>query len=165
MANQQISVYPQAIPFTSDEVESFLTRPLIAKLCTHNDDGTIHIAPIWFKYENGEILLGTQEVTRKVKNIKHNQNVTVLVDTHDPTLQAVIMQGQAELDYEDIIPKRISIFEKYMGPEEAAQLAKNIAASWDPVIIRVKPENLTSFDYSKGFGLSAVPDAETTKIV
>ena len=164
MSDQQNSVYPQAKPFTDDEVEDFLTRSLIAKLCTHNEDGTIHIAPLWFKYDNGEMLLGTQEVTRKVQNIKQNQDVTVLVDTHDPTLQAVIMRGRATLDYEDVIPKRIAIFEKYMGPEEAVGLANQIASAWEPVVIRVKPEQMTSFDYSKGFGISADSDAEEMKI-
>ena len=160
-----MTVYPQAKPFMNDEIEPFLNQPLIAKLCTYNADGTIHVTPLWFKYENGEILLGTQEVTRKVANIKRNNSVTVLIDTHDPTLQAVIVQGQAKLDYEDVIPKRIAIFEKYMGTDEAVELANQIASAWEPVVIRVKPAQMTSFDYSKGFGLSADSDAEEMTIV
>ena len=150
-----MTAYPQAKPFMHDEIEPFLSQPLIAKLCTPNQDGSIHIAPLWFKYQNGEILLGTQEVTRKVANVKRNSAVTVLIDTHEPTLQAVIVQGQATLDYEDTIPKRVAIIEKYMKAEEAIGLANQIASAWDPVIIRVKPEQMTSFDYSKGFGVSA----------
>ena len=159
-----MTVYPQAKPFTNDEIEPFLNQPLIAKLCTHNQDGSIHIAPLWFKYQNGDILLGTQEVSRKVANIKRNSGVTVLIDTHEPTLQAVIVQGQATLDYEDVIPKRVAIFEKYMGAEESVGLANQIASAWEPVVIRVKPEQMTSFDYSKGFGIGADSDAEELKI-
>jgi PPOX class probable F420-dependent enzyme len=165
MSKQHTSVYPQAQPFTSDEVESFLARPLIAKLCTYNDDGTIHIVPIWFRYENGEILLGTQEVTRKVRNIKRDNRVSVLVDTQEPTLQGVIVHGHAVLDYDDVIPKRISIFEKYLGSEDDPGLAKRLASNWTPVIVRIKPEHIISFDYSKGFGISSDPDAETIEIV
>lgn len=160
-----MAVYPQAKPFMNSEIEPFLKQPLIAKLCTHNEDGTIHIAPLWFTYQNGEILLGTQEVSRKVANIKRNSAVTVLVDTHEPTLQAVIVQGQATLDYEEVISKRIAIFEKYMGAEEAVGLANQIAAAWEPLIIRVKPKQMTSFDYSKGFGISSDSNAEEMKIV
>lgn len=165
MNNQQTSIYPQAQPFANDEVEPFLARPLIAKLCTHNEDGTIHIVPIWFRYENGEFLLGTQEVSRKVKNIKHNKTVSLLIDTQEPTLQAVIVQGLAGLDYENVIPKRISIFEKYIGAENAPGLAERLASSFVPVIIRIKPVHMISFDYSKGFGLSADPDGETTNLL
>ena len=147
-----MSPYPQAPPFAPDEIESFLERPLIAKLCTHNEDGTIHIAPIWFKYENGELWFGTQEVTRKVRNIRRNTNVSVVIDTTDPAIQGVLISGKAELDYDDVIAKRVSIFEKYMPPEQAGGLARNLAAQWKPVIIRVKPERIVSFDYAKGFG-------------
>ena len=45
------------------------------------------------------MLLGTQEITRKISNIKQNNHVTVLVDTTDPTLKGVIMAGEAELDF------------------------------------------------------------------
>ena len=160
-----MTMYPQAKPFKNDEIELFLSQPLIAKFCTHNRDGSIHIAPLWFRYQNGEILLGTQEVTRKVANVKRKREATLLIDTHEPALQAVIMQGQATLDYEDVMQKRTAIFEKYMGAEEAPGLANQIAVVWQPVIIRVKPKHITSFDYSKGFGVGADSAAAEMRIV
>jgi PPOX class probable F420-dependent enzyme len=144
--------YPQAYPFETDEIKEFLDRPLIAKLCTHNEDGTIHIVPIWYRYVDGEILLGTQEVTRKVRNIKRDNRVTLLVDAQEPVLGAVVFKGTAELDYQDVITKRISIFERYMSAERAENLAHRLAKSWRPVIVHIKPESMISFDYNKGFG-------------
>jgi PPOX class probable F420-dependent enzyme len=164
MSEQQVSVYPQAHAMTSEEMESFLARPLIAKLCTHNPDGSIHIVPIWFRYANGEILLGTQEITQKVQNIKRDNRVTVLVDTTEPRLGGVIMTGAAELDYEEVIPTRTSIFAKYMDAEAASALAARLAKQWQPVIVRIKPQRVITFDYSKGFGLSASPDAPSMEI-
>jgi nitroimidazol reductase NimA-like FMN-containing flavoprotein (pyridoxamine 5'-phosphate oxidase superfamily) len=139
--------YPQALPFAEGDLEAFLERPLIAKLCTHNPDGTIHIAPLYFRYEAGEMFLGTQDISRKVKNIKHNNNVTVLVDAEDPVMKGVIMVGEADLDYDDVIAKRAAIFKKYMGDPEGA--AKRIAAKWKPVIIHFKPHSVITFDYSQ----------------
>jgi general stress protein 26 len=164
MSEQQVSVYPQAHPMSQEEMESFLARPLIAKLGTHNRDGSIHIAPVWFRYANGEILLGTQEISQKVQNIKRDNRVTVLVDTTEPRLAGVIMYGSAELDYGDVIPTRISIFEKYMDTEEAPGLAAMLAGQWKPVVIRIKPEREITFDYSKGFGVGASPDAPAMEI-
>jgi PPOX class probable F420-dependent enzyme len=165
MSDQAVSVYPQAHPMAQGEVESFLAQPLIAKLCTHNDDGSIHVVPIWFKYENGEILLGTQEITQKVKNIQRDNRVSVLVDTTDPTLKGVIVRGVAELDYDDVIPKRVSIIEKYTDPEGASALAERLASTWKPVVIHVKPEQVITFDYSQGFGISRGGEAESMAIV
>ena len=159
-------VYPQAKPFAStDEIEAFLTKPLIAKLCTQNKDGSTHIAPVWFKYENGEFLFGTQEMTHKVRNIKREQRVTILVDGTDPVLQGVIAYGKAQLDFEDVIAKRIRIFEKYIGAENAPGLANKLATSWNPVVIHVKPEKMVTFDYSKGFGISKDSEAEATPLL
>jgi PPOX class probable F420-dependent enzyme len=149
---------------THEEMEAFLARPLIAKLCTHNPDGSIHIVPIWFRYEAGEILMGTQETTQKVQNIKRDSRVTVLVDTTEPRLGGVIMYGAAELDYDDVIPTRTSIFAKYMDAERAPELAARLASQWKPVIVRIRPERVITFDYSKGFGLSASPDAPSMEI-
>jgi len=153
MSEQTTAPYPQAKPFTAEEAETFLAQPLIAKLATHNEDGSIHVAPLWFNYEGGDILFGTQEITQKVQNIKRDPGVTVLVDGVDPVLQAVMIYGTAELDYEDVIPKRIALFEKYMPAEDAAGFAESMASTWQPVIIRVKPEQMISFDYSKGIGI------------
>jgi general stress protein 26 len=158
MSQQKSSVYPQAYPMTVEEIGNFLDLPLIAKLSSHNKDGTIHTVPIWFKHQEGEILLGTQEISQKVQNIKRDARVTVMVDTTEPRLKGVVMYGHAQLEYEDVIPKRTSIFEKYLSPEEAPGLAEKLASTWMPVVIRIKPDKIISFDYSKGFGLGSSPD-------
>jgi nitroimidazol reductase NimA-like FMN-containing flavoprotein (pyridoxamine 5'-phosphate oxidase superfamily) len=141
--------YPQMPPLTQEELVAFLKEAPIARLSSMNPDGTIHSAPVYFKYENGDILIGTQDVTRKVRNTKQNPNVTLLIDIETPPYKGVVIYGEAELDYEDVIAKRISIFERYMPTENAQQLAMGLANNYDPVIIRVKPKRITSYDYSK----------------
>ena len=95
MAPKIITGYPQMPSLTQDEIEIFLSRPLIARLGTINEDGTIHIAPIYFKYEKGEFILGTQKVSRRVRNIKRNPNVTLLIDDTNPPYKAVLIYGKA----------------------------------------------------------------------
>jgi PPOX class probable F420-dependent enzyme len=165
MIEQQVITYPQAHPMAHDDVDSFLAQPLIAKLCTHNEDGSIHVVPVWFQHADGEILFGTQEISRKVKNIKRDKRVSVLVDTTEPTLKGVIIKGVAELDYDNVIPKRVSIFEKYKDAAEASALAERLAGMWKPVVIRVKAEQVITFDYSRGFGLDSGAEEESIKIV
>jgi len=141
--------YPQMPPLTQDELVAFLNEAPIARLSSMNPDGTIHTAPVFFKYDNGDILIGTQEVTRKVRNSRQNRNVTVLIDNQAPPYKGVVIYGEAELDYEDVIAKRISIFERYMPGENARGLATGLANNYEPVIIRVKPSHVISYDYSK----------------
>jgi nitroimidazol reductase NimA-like FMN-containing flavoprotein (pyridoxamine 5'-phosphate oxidase superfamily) len=146
----QFGNYPQMPPMTDSEVEEFLTQAPIARLCSHNPDGTIHIAPLVFTYDNGEILLGTQKMSRKVRNIQRNSAVSVLIDTQAPPHKAVLIYGRAEVDEQEVIAKRVTIFAKYRTREEAEALANQLASQFEPIIIRVKPEKIISFDYAKG---------------
>jgi PPOX class probable F420-dependent enzyme len=149
MFSKVLSDYPQMPPLTQEEIESFLSQPLIAKLGTINEDGTIHLAPIIFKYENGEFSIGTQAANRRVRNIKRVPRVSLLIDDPRPPFKAVLIYGKAELDYEDVIEKRIAILEKYNPREQAIQMAEMLCARWPAVIIRIKPDRMVSFDYSK----------------
>jgi PPOX class probable F420-dependent enzyme len=141
--------YPQMPPLTSDELVAFLNEAPIARFSSMNPDGTIHTAPVYFRYDNSDILIGTQEMTRKVRNSRRNPNVTVLIDNQAPPYKGVVIYGEAELDYEDVIAKRVAIFERYMPTETAQQFAVGLANSYVPVIIRVKPTRVISYDYSK----------------
>ena len=51
------SPYPQAPAMVEEELEAFFEQALFARLGTTNEDGTIHIAPVYFKYEDGQILI------------------------------------------------------------------------------------------------------------
>ena len=45
--------YPQMPAMTEDELVGFFDQVTISRLGTVNEDGTVHIAPIFFKYDNG----------------------------------------------------------------------------------------------------------------
>jgi PPOX class probable F420-dependent enzyme len=136
-------------PLTNDELDSFLEKSPIATLCTHNSNGSIHATPVWFKYDKGEILFGTQDDTRRIANIKKNPDVTVVVDTDQFPYKGVVIYGKARLDYDGVIPKRVAIFEKYMPKANAEKLANALAEMRKPVVIHVKPSGMTSYDYAK----------------
>ena len=149
--------YPQKPPFTQDELVAFLNEAPIARLSSMNPDGTIHMAAVYFRYDQGDILIGTQDISKKVRNIKHNSNVTLLIDDPKPPFRAVLIYGTAALEYEDVIAKRTSIFELYMPAEDARDRASDLANQFVCVVIRIKPMQMTSYDYSKPGLISASP--------
>lgn len=142
--------YPQLPALSEDELVTFLNQAQFARLGTINEDGTIHIAPIFFRYVDGQILMATQDPSRKVRNIKRNKNVTVLIDKTEVPFKGVLIYGTAELDYEDVITKRIAIFERRLSHEDAETYARRLSAKWQCVIIQITPVHIASFDYSKG---------------
>ena len=144
--------YPQAPSMTDEEAVSFFEQALFARLGTINEDGTVHIAPVFFRYEDGQILIATQDPSRKIRNIKRNNRVTVLIDTTDVPFRGALVYGTAELDYEDIIPKRVAIFERRPwepSRDDAEEYARRLSDKWKCVIVRVTPERVASFDYTK----------------
>jgi hypothetical protein len=63
--------------------------------------------------------------------------------------KGALVYGTAELEYEDVITKRVAIFEKRLSHEEAETYARRIAGKWKCVIVRITPDHIASFDYSK----------------
>lgn len=143
--------HPQFPPFENErEMEAFLKRPLLARFCSLNADGSIHATPIYYLYQDGEFTFGTQVKAHKIQNIRRDKHVTVLVDADAPVLQTVLVYGEAELDFEDVLEKRIRILERYYGDSaEARAFAQRLASAWETVIIRVRPTRIVSVDYSK----------------
>lgn len=141
--------YPQAPSMANEELVSLFEEALFARLGTLNEDGTIHITPVFFRYSDGQILIATQEPSRKIRNIKRNNKVTVLVDISDVPFRGALIYGTAELDYEDIISKRIKIFERTRSYQEADEYARKLSGKWQCVIVRITPRQVATFDYSK----------------
>lgn len=144
-----MTAYPQKPPLTEDELVAFLNEAPLARLGSLNPDGTIHIASVYFKYDNGDILIGTQDVSHKIRNIKNNPNVTLLIDNQQAPFRGVLIYGVATLEYEDVIAKRVAIFSRYMSAEDAQNSASNLANQFLSVVVRIKPQKVTSYDYSK----------------
>ncbi|MCW3997732.1 MAG: pyridoxamine 5'-phosphate oxidase family protein [Candidatus Bathyarchaeota archaeon] len=134
---------------TEEEIEFFLKEVNTARFCSHNNDETIHAAPVWFKYENGKIVILSPEHSRKSRNVKQNKNVSILIDVEKPP-RGVLIYGKAELNSEfDLESTAMWLCEKYMLKEKAKDHWRSVTpptTNW--LKITVKPERMASFDYS-----------------
>lgn len=147
-------VYTQAPVLTGREIEALLKEAEIARFCTLNRDGTIHAAPVWYQYAKGRIIVQTPVASRKARNLRHNRNVTILVDLTDPSgevSKGVLLYGRADVRpwTPDMLAEAISFCKKYMRPEAAERYARGLFKLTDWVMISVKPKRIASFDYAK----------------
>ncbi len=153
---------------TNEEVERVLRKAEFAKFCSLNADGTIHAAPVWFKYEDGRILVSTPSASRKARNVKRNMRVTILIDTTGPKLedfQGVIVYGKADMSVltQERLPELVSLCEKYMPRERAEGYARDLLKLTKMVMISVKPDQTASFDYGKDVAFRAVGQSVQTQ--
>lgn len=141
--------YTQSPALEKEEINKFIENAKIARICSINKDGTIHAVPVWFNYDNGNIIIGTPKASRRARNIKRDNNVTVLIDETGPPTRGVIIYGKATMDEEDMEQTAHSIFSRYMSEEEARGYWKGLSELTEWIKVIVQPIKIASFDYSK----------------
>ena len=60
-----------------EDVESLFKYAYTTMFCSHNKDGTIHAAPIWYNYRDGEFYFVSIKKSRRVANLKRNNIVSL----------------------------------------------------------------------------------------
>ena len=79
-------------------IMEFLSGIYIASVATQNRDGTMHVVPIWYLFEDGALFLPTSPGSVKVRNVKERPVASVMVDSRGPgPLRAASAQGTAEV--------------------------------------------------------------------
>lgn len=85
---------PKAEP--TDRMREFLGRHVYLTLATHNADGSQHVVPVVYLFEDGRFLVATSTATKKARNLAADPQVTVTVDDRS-TIEWVSAVGTAEL--------------------------------------------------------------------
>jgi PPOX class probable F420-dependent enzyme len=137
------------MPLSKDEVEAFLVRPNVAVVATVGPDGQPHAVPTWYEYDDGQIVLHMGLRSRKYRNLRHNDRLSMCVDTKAAPYQAVIVYGRASLEVgtDDERSRRMAI--AYLGERVGNRYADAVRGE-RLVIARVRPERIVSWDYGRG---------------
>jgi len=136
-------------PLTSEDIESMLKENYRARICTHNKDGTIHAAPVSYMYMNGQIVIGSIASSRKTRNLRRNNNVTVLIDNEKA--QGILIYGKAKVEYDNVYQTALSVWEKEIDAQRD-KVERFVKAYLDTVkyaIIRITPQRIVTFDITK----------------
>lgn len=116
----------------------------------HNKDGTIHAAPVSYEYMNGQIIILSYASSQKTRNIKRNNNVTVLIDNE--SVQGVLIYGKAKLEYDNVYQLAILMWEKAFRNKPKDNVERLVKAYLDKVkfvIVKITPQRIVTFDYTK----------------
>jgi general stress protein 26 len=142
--------------FTLTQINAFLENPLLARLSTavpvRTDPGFSqpHTVPVWYLWDGTSLWISAFQSTRKVKEVKRNAYIAVLVDVEKAIdgITAVLMEGRSDLILESATVQQMSqeIYTHYMGEEGVKDDAPQ---SWivDPEnsIIRLTPQKIFSW--------------------
>jgi len=144
-----LSYTGQAPPLTNDEIESLLRENNTARICTYNKDGSIHAMPVSYRYLNGQIVFLSYAVSRKTRNIKRNNDVTVLIDNERS--QGILIYGKAELEYDNAYEWALLVWERIF-PAPRDKFERFVQAALEKVkmvTVKVTSKRMVSFDFTK----------------
>ena len=92
---------------TPEDIDSIFEESYTTIFCSHNKDGTIHAAPIWYRYKNGVFYFASIKKTKRVANIRRNKNVSLSflmqgskAGEGDIPSKCALVYGIAELGFE-----------------------------------------------------------------
>lgn len=135
---------------TQKELEEFLSKPILARIATVGKNCTPYIAPVWFIYEDGAIIISTRKDSTKTRNIKNNPAVAIAIDTTDGESlnRGAIFRGKAELVEKDTLEIVKKSCKKYLGSLDHP-IAKQLLQVKEAIVIKLKPQKTISWDSSK----------------
>ena len=129
--------------------DDFLKSQKVLRLATIGKNKTPHIAPVWYRYVNNKIQIGTNSKTQKAKNVIKNNKVSFCVDVgiNAPNIYGVMGQGEARLILEKskvkIIAKKILLrYFKTLENKSAQELLEDTDC-----IIEINPEKYSVWNY------------------
>jgi nitroimidazol reductase NimA-like FMN-containing flavoprotein (pyridoxamine 5'-phosphate oxidase superfamily) len=84
---------------SSKEIDELLSMTLIANLATLDDDGSIHLLPMWFLRIDKDICIPTSRYTHKYRNLMKRRRASVMIDVSRAglNLKGVLNRGRVEL--------------------------------------------------------------------
>ena len=129
--------------------DEFLKSQKVLRLATIGKNKTPHIAPVWYRYVNKKIQIGTNSKTQKAKNVIKNSKVSFCVDVgiNAPDIYGIMGQGEASLILEKskvkIIAKKILLrYFKTLENKSAQELLEDTDC-----IIEINPEKYSVWNY------------------
>ena len=129
---------------STEDAKAFLAEPQICVLSTTGPGDSSHAMPMWYLYDEGEILFMTGPRSQKVKNVERTGKATVVVDSREPPYYAVMVKGDADIQPALDEKRRRATMSRYISGE-ALEKYMNVVGSEGTVTIRVRPTRFVEY--------------------
>ena len=134
----------------SDEIDKILSMTLIANLGTIDNDGSIHLVPMWFLRIENDICIPTSRHTHKYRNLLARPHASVMIDISltGLNLKGVLVRGKVELvDGEEARKINRMIHLKYIMPEALSDAnVSSYLYKGDDITVKVHMDHLISWN-------------------
>ena len=133
----------------SNEANDFLGEANVAILATVGLGNRPHAAPVWYLYEDRELLVSTGTGSQKHRNVQRNPAVTLVVERREPPYYVVTIQGVAEIGPPLSDDKRLELAIRYLGEGRGRAYSERTRGS-DSITLRIRPGKVIEFHGEAG---------------
>jgi PPOX class probable F420-dependent enzyme len=123
----------------------FVAKARIATLATVRRDGSPHITPVWFRYEDGTFAVSVDRGSVKHRNVARDPRVELCIDDRErPPFHTVIVRGRASVEDAPPAEWRLALAVHYLG-EGAGRRYVEMNDAPDSVLLRITPEKIVGW--------------------
>ena len=133
---------------TEDERAAFLTDLHVGILSIARTDKGPLALPIWYQYQDGDVIIGMDGNSAKAKLLRTAGRATMTIQTETPPYQYVMVEGPVTIAHEQ--RDDLVMASRYLGPELGKWYAENSPSTEQSVVVRLRPEQWLTGDFSKG---------------
>lgn len=135
----------------TDQQGAFLTEANIAVLGTVDSKGRPHAAPVWYLYDDGEIIVSTGRGSQKHRNVERNPEISLTVDRRTLPYFAVTVYGTVEIGPRLTEEDRLRLAARYIGDDLARRYIE-MTRDEDSVTLKIRPRKVVEFNGRAGRG-------------
>lgn len=129
--------------------EALLEEANIIVFTSLDAQGRPHSTPVWYLYDNGEIIISVGKDEQKHKNVLRNPNVSVVIDRRQMPYYAVMIYGTAEIGPALSQEDRLRLAVRYLGADLGQRYAE-MTKSEESVTLRIVPRKEIEYDPMPG---------------
>lgn len=126
---------------TDQELNEYLSRPLLVTVATVRADGSPQLSPIWYEYEAGVFYLWVGANTVKVRNLRRDPRISLCIANHDEPYKYVVAEGTCEIVTEGMLEHSRSMAIRYYGEERGRAYAESMKDNAHLLLV-LKPSKL-----------------------
>ena len=134
---------------TVAERESFLVALHVGVLAVDEPGHGPHALPVWYLYEDGEVIIGIDGSSRKAALLRAAGRASLTVQTETAPYQYVSVEGPLVL--EPATHDELALATRYLGAELGPWYVEHNPRTEDSLTVRVRPERWRTFDFAKLF--------------
>ncbi|MCA9996897.1 MAG: pyridoxamine 5'-phosphate oxidase family protein [Anaerolineales bacterium] len=153
MTNYPHQTGMEATPVPPDDfAQVLLFGRHIASLATYRQDGSIHLAAIWYMYKEGCLYFPTSSKSQKARNVKARPHASAMIDTRIPGQeQGVSVSGSATIIDGNEGKRLVAEAQQRYLTEVALsdETVGKVYAQNDDVVIMLTPIRWTTWDIAK----------------